>query len=359
MRDAFVRIRGVCTALTNEQHQLTAIRLLVPNPDQVTVEVSPPADFFALPESTIASLRLFDPYLKPSQWLRTVGVVTYHASGHFLVIQDNNEPLTVLLSKAAELHTGNRIEVVGTLGRDGVRRVLRNAEFRDLGPAPIAVEPVRLTLPTQPEAELDDRLVRFTGQLDEVTELGDEQYLEIRHSAGAIVARWHAAGSPIPTSWRRGSEVELTGVCRLLFDENRRRTGFELLLRTPSDLRILRAAPWWTSARARAARPARPISGLRRLWAVLLRRKVAQQTVLIRRPARQGGPPRGRARARPATPILGNARRRHRPRLQQSTHRHHGQHHPRHARRDGHGPLRRLPERGRPARSAPASSPSR
>jgi len=283
MRDAFVRIRGVCTALTNEQHQLTAIRLLVPNPDQVTVEVSPPADFFALPESTIASLRLFDPYLKPSQWLRTVGVVTYHASGHFLVIQDNNEPLTVLLSKAAELHTGNRIEVVGTLGRDGVRRVLRNAEFRDLGPAPIAVEPVRLTLPTQPEAELDDRLVRFTGQLDEVTELGDEQYLEIRHSAGAIVARWHAAGSPIPTSWRRGSEVELTGVCRLLFDENRRRTGFELLLRTPSDLRILRAAPWWTSARARAAAALLALFlACGALWAVLLRRKVAQQTVLIR-----------------------------------------------------------------------------
>jgi signal transduction histidine kinase/ActR/RegA family two-component response regulator len=283
MRNAFVRIRGVCTALTNEQHQLTAIRLLVPHPDRVTVEVSPPTDLFALPESTIASLRLFDPYLKPSQWLRTVGVVTCHVPGHFLVIQDGDSPLTVLLDKKTKVQIGNRVEVVGTIGRDGARRVLRNAEFRDLGVSPIGVEPVRLSLPAQPDAELDDRLVRLTGQLDEVTGLGDEQYLEIRHSAGAIVARWHSAGSPSPASWRRGSEIELTGVCRLLYDENRRRTGFELLLRNPADVRILRAAPWWTSARARAAVALLTLClACGALWAVLLRRKMARQTIQIR-----------------------------------------------------------------------------
>jgi signal transduction histidine kinase/CheY-like chemotaxis protein len=283
LRDAFVRIRGVCTALTNEQRQLTAIRLRVSHPDMVAVEESPPEDRFAIPESAINSLRQFGPFHTPSHWLRTIGVVTYHTPGRFLVIQDGADALTVFLSKEAVLRPGDRVEVVGTPGRDGVRHGLRNAEVRSLGIAPIAVPPARISLPTMPGEEFDNRLVQLTGQLDEVTELGDERFLEIRHSAGALVARWHAAAVPIPESWRRGCEIELTGVCRLLYDENRRRTGFELLLRSPADVRILRSTSWWTSARALSAAAILTLClacGV--LWVVLLRRKVSQQTAQLK-----------------------------------------------------------------------------
>ena len=284
MEGAFVGIRGVCTAIANEQRQLLSILLRVPHADLVTLEESPPADLFALPENTITSLRQFGHASSATHWVRTIGVVTYRAPGRNLIIQDGSDALAVIPSAETQVQIGDRIEVVGTLGLEGPRRVLRNAEVRSLGRTPLGIQPVQLSLPARIDDELDNRLVRFTGELDEVTELGDERFLEIRHAAGTLIARWIApSGTPIPSPWRSGSEIEFTGICHLLFDEHRRSTGFELLLRSPADLRILRPAPWWTSHRIRnfAAVLTLCLAG-GVLWVVLLRRKVGQQTAQLK-----------------------------------------------------------------------------
>ncbi len=283
MRGSFIRVRGVCTALTNERRQLTGIRLRVPAASQVEIEEPPPADLFALPINSIASLRQFGPFQAGTHWQRTHGIVTYQLPGGYLIIQDSSEALTVLPDDEAPIRIGSRVDVVGVPGRDGPRLVLRNARLRPLGNPP-SIQPVPLDDPTRLDEHFDSRLVRITGTLDEVTELGGGYFLEIRQLGQAIVARLPVTvGTPLPATWSRGCVVELTGIYRLSFDEHRRRTGFDLLLRSPADVHILVPAPWWTADRIRVAAT---ILGLcvafGFLWVILLRRKIRQQTLLLR-----------------------------------------------------------------------------
>ncbi|HLP02816.1 MAG TPA: ATP-binding protein [Opitutaceae bacterium] len=283
-RGSFVAARGVCNGLANSQHQLTGIRLWAPSPDCIVVEESPPADLFALPENPIASLRQFGLLQSTTHWFRTSGTVVYHAPGHDMILQDGPDVLTVTPDDDRVFAVGERVEVAGVHGRDGARLVLRHAGVRPLGAGP-PLRPESLPHPLPLDSNLDSHLVRLSGTLDEVTELDGERLLEIRHPAGALVARIIGdPGEAVPATWRRGSEVELTGIYRLKLDEHRRATGFELLLRSPADLRIVRSAPWWTSQRARnLTYIAAACVAVAFLWVAALRRKVRQQTAQLRR----------------------------------------------------------------------------
>jgi signal transduction histidine kinase len=279
---SFVAARGVCTGLANSQHQLTAIRLWVPGANDILLEEAAPADLFALPENSIASLRQYGLLQAFTHWFRTSGTIVYHVPGRPLIIQDGNDALTVSANNDQPFTLGERVDVVGIHGRDGPRLVLRQATIRRLGPGPV-LQPVPLTPPFPLDADLDSRLVHLQGTLDEVTELDGETLLEIRHPNGALLAQLPGTARAVPTSWRQGSEVELTGIYHLRFDEHRRRIGFELLLRTPADLRVLRAPPWWTSRFARditLLAAACVIAAA--LWVAALRRKVRQQTEQLR-----------------------------------------------------------------------------
>ncbi|MFT3831571.1 MAG: ATP-binding protein [Opitutaceae bacterium] len=281
---SFVAARGVCNGLANAQHQLTGIRLWAPTPECVVVEESPPADLFALPEHPIASLRQFGLLQSTTRWFHTSGTVVYHAAGRDLILQDGADVLTVTPDDDRVFQVGDRLEVAGVHGRDGLRPVLRHAAIRPLG-AGAPLSPALLGDPPPLDNDLDSHLVRLSGTLDEVTELDGERLLEIRYPTGAIVARLATApAEAVPATWRRGSEVELTGVYRLKLDEHRRPTAFELLLRSPADLRIVRSAPWWTSRRARNLTYfAAACGAIAFLWVAALRRKVRQQTAELRR----------------------------------------------------------------------------
>jgi signal transduction histidine kinase len=77
--------------------------------------------------------------------------------------------------------------------------------------------------------------------------------------------------------------VTATGVYQLRFDENRKATGMELLLRRPDDLAIVTPAPWWTVERALgAAGVLGACAGFVILWVASLRRRVKIQTEQIR-----------------------------------------------------------------------------
>ena len=280
---SFVRVRGVCTAVANELRQLTAVQLWVPTVDDVQIEEAPPADLFSLPDNPVASLRQFGPLQSLSHWLRTSGVVTCSVPGRYLLILDGTEGLTVYPTTDTPMVPGDRVEVVGVPGRDGSRIVLRNALVRRVGRMD-SLEPTALAPPFPLLDTLDNRLVRLSGQLAEVSALGAERFLTIRHPDGSIIARIPASpAAPAPAAWRKGAEISLTGVYRLIFDEHRQRTGFELLLRDERDLVVLRQPSWWTAERALAAAGALALlAGAIALWVVALRRKVWQQTAQLR-----------------------------------------------------------------------------
>src|SRR4029079_7297081 len=67
------------------------------------------------------------------------------------------------------------------------------------------------------------------------------------------------------------------------FDRNAQPRGFQLQLRTPRDIVIVAAPPWWNASRARTAATclARG-TGLGWAWVIALRRRVRHQTSQIK-----------------------------------------------------------------------------
>ena len=78
---------------------------------------------------------------------------------------------------------------------------------------------------------------------------------------------------------KQGSVLQLTGICAVDVDENKRPVAFRLLLRSPSDIKIIKGAPWWTPQNVLFLFGAFAISVVLSLgWVISLRRRVQQQT---------------------------------------------------------------------------------
>ncbi|HXF27098.1 MAG TPA: response regulator, partial [Bryobacteraceae bacterium] len=80
-----------------------------------------------------------------------------------------------------------------------------------------------------------------------------------------------------------GSIVEATGVCALPPNRGHSSPGFSLLLRSPSDIRVLKRPSWWTLSRALWLLAS--LLGVffgSVVWVALLRRRVHAQTGLLR-----------------------------------------------------------------------------
>src|SRR5262249_30612586 len=86
------------------------------------------------------------------------------------------------------------------------------------------------------------------------------------------------------------SRLSLTGVCRIAVGEEWRAgpewraEAFRILLRGPTDVKLLAQPPWWTLSRLLwAVAVLTALGAVSLTWVALLRRKVGQQTTIIRR----------------------------------------------------------------------------
>jgi signal transduction histidine kinase len=281
---AFIRIRGVCDAIANEYHRSSGVQVWVPIESPIEVDEAPMRDLHAIPFTPLDSIGRFGPQQGHTHWLHTAGTATYHVPGRFLVLQSGRARLLVLSRDSSAFAPGDQVDAVGIPGWDPTRFVLREAVIRKVGHEP-EPQPVPLKSPIQLTEASDLRLVRVDGVLTEATDLGDEDYLSIRNGKDNVVARIaHVFCPQLPPSWRKGSDVAATGVYFLHFDENRKATGMELLMRSPADLAILKSPPWWTVERALAAAGILGACALIVIvWVASLHRQVTEQTEQIRR----------------------------------------------------------------------------
>lgn len=281
-QDAVLRVRGVCSAVTNDKHQLTGIQLWVPSAQYLEIEEAAPADPFTVAARPIASLRQFSSLLAVNRRVRVAGVVIHHEPGRLVHIQEGNEGLLVLSRGTASLAPGDRIEAVGFPGRENSRVVLREAVYRRVaeGPEPAAVA---IRDFSAIDEELDGRLVRVENLL---LDLGtQERGIELINQQGSTVfeAQLNAPRETLPGELEPGSQIALTGVYEIEFDEYRRPHEARLQLRSARDVQILRQPSWWTVQRVFAIAGVLAIAVVMGFgWVVALRRRVREQTGVIR-----------------------------------------------------------------------------
>lgn len=280
--DALVRIRGVCETVLDGGQRITGFRLWVPYLHNVLVYEPAPANPFDVPSRSVAGIRQIS-LTTALVRARTDGVVTLYRPGQYLFLQKGDAGLMVETRSREPLAAGDKVEVVGMVGRVGGRVLLRDAVFRRVAPgAPPA--PVTVKDPAIASEPLDGRLVAARGVV--ISQLSQPNRSRLTLQSGeAIFETWleHPAPEPSMPEYAIGTGLEVTGVYRVAVDDARQVRGFQLYLRTPADIRVYQKPQLWTTQRAVTA--ASLLGGCALLgfaWAASLRRRVRRQTDQLR-----------------------------------------------------------------------------
>ena len=287
--ESVVKVRGVCSTLFNRLRQLFGFRLLVPRETDLVIEKPASANPFDVPTQGISSLLQFTAQGTFGHRVKVAGTVVYQEPGVALFIQDEKEGLYCQTRQRVPVQTGDQVEVLGFPAKGEYTPVLQDAVYRKIGSG-TPVKPVDIGLDEALAGTYDCRLVRITAKLLEHTQRGREQFMVLEKD-GFIFHAFLAQAEGLTgfSHAQIGSEVAVTGICLIergsswRAGEGWRAKSFRILLRSPGDVTILRSPPWWNVRRVLwMAATLGLIALAASAWVAVLRRRVQQQTEIIR-----------------------------------------------------------------------------
>lgn len=251
--DAEVRLRGICFSRYTANRQLLNPMLDVPQGFEIEVEKPAPASPWAEPVVPVSGLLRFDPHQNYGHRTHVRGVVTHYSPGDSLWIRDDNHGLQIQTSQRENLQAGDVVDVLGFPNQGPYNPILEDGEFRKCGRT-LAPEPILMTN-LDMVALQDADLIQLEGRLDGVRPVQEGLALTLEWHQLAIEARINLpVGAVAPADWQIGSGVRMAGIARVVSEPGGPLSGifkprtFTLLLRSPSDVAILKAPPWWTPA---------------------------------------------------------------------------------------------------------------
>jgi diguanylate cyclase (GGDEF)-like protein len=292
--DAKVLLRAVAGTLYNDNRQMTGVWLLFPGMAAVRVEEPPPADPFSLPPLALDGLQQYSQVVAPRHRVHVRGRVTLDWPGRSLCIQDGKNGLCMQTLDASALREGELVDVAGFPALDNYQPTLSDAVLRPAGPGiQMAARQIRSGAAFSDEDNAE--LVRIEARVIGTSLVANDSAL-LLSSEGMVFPAVLPAGPDAAATklWLRrleGSRVRITGVFSGKVDALRsRRSGatrlesFQLLLRSPADVAVVESPSWWTGRHTVTVLGLVLLLMLAALgWAALLRRRVKQQTTLIRR----------------------------------------------------------------------------
>lgn len=290
--DARIRLAGLAAGFINDRRQLVAPHLRVTDLSAVQVEEPAPADAFALPTTPVAQLLRFHPEGVPGHRVKVAGIVTHHLPGEAVFLREDTRGLLVETTAGPTLVPGDVVEALGFAEMGAFSAVLRDGVFRrsESGAKP---EPVAASAKEILKGTHDADLVTLDAQVVDVLRGANEFTLVLREDDIGFHARLGGKDASRLGAVQPGSRVRLIGVARATQREfsgtgfSARQRSFEILLRTPEDVAVLRAPSAWTARRLAAALGLLALVAAAALaWVVLLRRRIAAQTAIIRDQAR-------------------------------------------------------------------------
>ena len=258
--DARIRVRGNVGALFSEAGQLRGVSLLSGRPDEIVMD-EPPPDPFGLPLRALSSPFRYSPGGEGDRRIRVRGVVTYQRVGtpvevsdftaqlrirevtHTLYIRDGAAAARVETDQDTPLRAGDVVEVAGFPAVTPTRPALRGAVYRKVGEEPDP-RPTPLAASDPVAAERDAELVSVQARVLGLVAGPSERALVLQAGEAPFEAvlegRRSADGFE---DLRTGSLVCVTGIYSYRWGPP---PSFRLLLRSPGDVALVEAAPWWT-----------------------------------------------------------------------------------------------------------------
>ena len=287
---ARVRIRGTCFAIWNSSHQSVGVRIWSRPEDESPLIEQPAPSADKLPVRS--SRELFD---SRGEWavddrVRLRGTVLFHRPGT-LYLRDVDGGLRVSCDEKTLLPPGEVVEVLGFPRLGELAATLEDAVVKRLEsgapPLPVELGGTEL-LADSHEADLVQTRARLVDVSSSAR--GLNLLLKPSEQGPSFTAVLDAPlTDPRLKSLRSGAILETRGICSLSAGEQLSGLGLRtaddltLLLRSPDDIRVIEAAPWWTMPRiliVLGSAVALAVAAV--AWATLLRHRVNLQTEVIR-----------------------------------------------------------------------------
>jgi len=282
--DSTVRVRGVCSTQFNHQRQLFAIRLMVPRPEDLQIEIPAPRDPYAIADRPIGSLLQFMPQESYGHRVKVSGQVIYFDPGVALFLQEGDHGVEIQTRQTTPLQAGDAVDVLGFVSEGDYTPLLQDAVYQKVstGDAPPAT---RLTPDEALKGKHDCRLIQVSARLIDRTQHGTEQFLILQEGNVIFQASLKQTNSQNNLDLlQNGSRVAVTGVCRIepgewYAGEDWRAKSFSLLLRSTADVTLLEAPSWWTLKKVLWIAGGLGFVTLAAFgWVVVLRQKVIKRT---------------------------------------------------------------------------------
>jgi diguanylate cyclase (GGDEF)-like protein len=255
LEDAKVRIRGVFGITFNSRRQMIGYQLLVADPSEIEVIEPAVPHPFESERSPIQSLLSFSSRSQYGHRVRVEGTVTL-VERDFLYLQDSSGGVE-LRGDTTSIHVGDHVNALGYPTLVGhYSPIMTDAIFNVRGHDGL-VTPKMTTAESTLNGHDDSMLVTIEGKLMMSLEGPGRKSLVIQSGVQTFTAQLDTTnvGSP-PWQLREGSVLRLTGVCSMLADPNQlyklaqvKPADFQLHLRSPEDLVVIKPPPFWSLQR--------------------------------------------------------------------------------------------------------------
>lgn len=296
--DARVALRGVCSTDVDAENKPTGFTLYVPGTNHLFLLHAGTRDIFQQP--TLASS---NPELRrqSDSRVKVKGDVLFHSPSGYVYLQGEGGAIRARLlvplprthpqgryverPPMSFLRPGERIELVGAPSAAVFAPFLQDAEFRRIG---MGSPPVALNTGVSDalSGKFDGQLISVKARLlaSDVRQTGAprQEILALQSGDTIFEALWEFTGTNTLPTLAKNSYVQANGICALQPGELNQVRSFRVLLREPSDLRLLGRVPWWEPLPVRRVLVA--IAGLGAaavIWIWMLRRQVSQRTLAL------------------------------------------------------------------------------
>jgi signal transduction histidine kinase len=251
--DAEVTIQAVCLYQFNQKRQALSPVLQVPRGVSVRINKLSPADPYAAPIRSSASLLQYSHEIPYGHRIHVHGVVTRSQPGAQVWIRDESSGLRIQVRQTDDLQPGNEIDALGFPGYGSSAPVLEDAIYRKIRSL---TPPTPLTLNNLSEAyEHQDDLVSMKAMLTDIQPVLNGLILTLEQNNTVFKASLKLPLTPnMQPLWQPNSLVQVAGICDVVYDDSKPVMGiwhpqsFQILLRSPNDLTIVKAPPWWTAS---------------------------------------------------------------------------------------------------------------
>ena len=288
--DSVMMISGVAGNQFDGKFQQIAPELWVSTAAHMEVLDRPYAEPTTLPMTAIG--RIMSGYFvsDASQRTHVRGSITLYQPGLEMVLETTNgEAVKVNTLEQSPLNIGQVVDVVGFPDPHEYSELLTDANVLPSTQTQV-IQPAGVTWEDARAGRHPFELVSMKGKLAAEVHEPHQDMLVIQsgtHVFSAILERtvWNdeLQEGALP-DYRVGSTVQVAGVCFVSAGGPwHSERSFELQLRTPEDVTVLVAPPWWTVRRllyVSAALLSLMLTAL--VWALMLQRKVRRQTEQIR-----------------------------------------------------------------------------